>query len=604
MRRNRLHIPLSLLLIPLLFLTVGPSAVADSGDDAGPDLSNIELTLGDLPPGFQQLPMDASPEFASLLDDAVELLATFTESRPQRMALFYHEEPDQHEALAAVLLWPVSQIQFAAIQLAASSPDRASEVLEPLLEEDDGMLRLEPLTVAVAAGARAVGLSLVTGPPQNPVRGKAIFLWRGQVVAALWTQHFENRAPALDIGSLSTLVDQRIADAMATQRFPYRPAGPLALKLTTYIPTPLDISTDPQVIGANLGLAAAAVLLLAVIQEAVNQTLSEHEEVIRQKLGRVGFFSRMLGAAERPESAPPRGRLQNAVTLVLIVVLYGLIFSLLERGWNPFTRAGLYVLLSMSLANGLVGLSDDFAEWRTARRWGLPTRVEVQRGNLVLAVASTLGSRILSLLPGIWFGGPEAFEIDSAALDQHRARKLMTAGLRTLLVLGTAVWLLSGVTAAVITALPILAVSLNAASEWASWIDGVQSFLLLAFGSAAQTAFLALVGLPGTVGRALREGSVRVWGLGMLSSAFVYFHTLLNPQGDLAAALQTTNVRAFLLTTAGLAILAVAAWLYFRSVDRKPAAAAVTEEEEPEGEEPAGPDQEEEQAPEGTGNDT
>ncbi|UCC76137.1 MAG: hypothetical protein JSW37_11560, partial [Anaerolineales bacterium] len=600
----RLHIPLLLLLIPLLFLTVGPSAVADTGDDAGPDLSNIGLTLDDLPPGFQQLPMDASPEFASLLDDAIELLANFTEARPQRMALFYHEDPDQEEALAAVLLWPVSQMQFAALQLAASNTDRASEVLEQLLEEDDGMLGLEPLTVAVAAGARTAGLSLVTGPPQNPVRGKAAFLWRGQVVAALWTQHLENRDPALDIGMLSTLVDQRIADAMATERFPYRPAGPLALELTTYIPTPLDISTDPQVIGANLGLAAAAVLLLAVIQEAVNQTLSEHEEVIRQKLGRVTFFSRMIRPAERPESAPPRGRLQNAVTLVLIVLLYGLIFSLLERGWNPFSRAGVYVLLSMSLANGLVGLSDDVAEWRTARRWGLPTRVEVQRGNVVLAVASTLGSRLLSLVPGIWFGGPEAFEVDSASLDPHRARRLMIAGLRTLLALGTAVWLLSGVTAAVMTLLPILALRVDAASEWASWIDGLQSFLLLTFGSAAQTAFLALVGLPGTVGRALRERSVRLWVLGMLSSAFVYFHALLNPQGDLAAALQTTNVRAFLLTAAGLAILAVGAWLYFQSAYRKPAAVAGPREEEPEGQEPAGPDQEQERAAEGTGHDS
>jgi hypothetical protein len=604
MHKNRLHITLLLLLIPLLFLTVGPSAMADSGGDAGPDLSNIELTLDDLPPGFAQLPMDASPEFASLLDDGIELLATFTEARPQRMALFHHGDPDQHEALAAVLLWPISQIQFAALELAASNPDRASEVLEQLLEDDGGILRLEPLTVAVAAGARSVGLSMVTGQPQNPVRGKAVFLWRGQVVAALWTQHFENRDPALDIGRLSTLVDQRIADAMATERFPYRPAGPLALELTTYIPTPLDISTDPQVIGANLGLAAAAVLLLAAIQEAVNQTLSEHEEVIRQKLGRVRFLSRMLGPEERPVSAPPRGRLQNAVTLMFIVLLYGLIFSLLERGWNPFTRAGLYVLLSMSLANGLVGLSDDVAEWRTARRWGLPTRVEVQPGNLVLAVVSTVGSRILSLVPGIWFGGPEVFEVDSASLDPHRARRLMIAGLRTLLVLGTVVWLLSGVTAAVMMALPILAVSLDAASQWASWIDGVQSFLLLTFGSAAQTAFLALVGLPGTVGRALRVWNSRVWALGMLSSTFVYFHTLLNPQGDLAAALETTNVRAFLLTATGLAILAVAAWLYFRTVDRKPATVAETVEEEQEGQEPAGPDQEQEQESGDTGDDS
>jgi hypothetical protein len=354
----------------------------------------------------------------------------------------------------------------------------------------------------------------------------------------------------------------------------------LVPELTRHIPTPLDISTDPEVVGANLGLAAVAVALLAIIQEVVNRILSEHEPAIQGVLRRLKLFAWLPGRAERAERPKPHGRLRNAIALVFIVLLYGLIFSLLERSWNPFTLAGLWLFVSMSFACGLVGLLDDLAEWRTARRWGLPTSLSVRPGNLVLALTSTAVSRVLTLVPGIMFGVPEAFEADTASLDKQRQRGLLLAGLRMLLIVGMSAWLLSGVTNAVTTVPPIVSLGVDLAPDLASWIGGVQAFLLLTFASAVQSIFLGILGLPGTVGRALREWNLGLWGFGMLSSTFLYFHTLVNPQGDLAAALGTTSMRLCLITAAGFGVLAVATWLYFRALHGKTTGFAGTGEEE------------------------
>lgn len=47
----------------------------------------------------------------------------------------------------------------------------------------------------------------------------------------------------------------------------------------------------------------------------------------------------------------------------------------------------------------------------------------------------------------------------------------------------------------------------------------------------------------------------------MLGVTFAFWHTLVNPRGDLAAALGATNVQAFLVTVAVVLGVAVIAWL-------------------------------------------
>jgi hypothetical protein len=139
---------------------------------------------------------------------------------------------------------------------------------------------------------------------------------------------------------------------------------------------------------------------------------------------------------------------------------------------------------------------------------------------------------------------------------------------------GIPAWLLSGIATLLTTLLAIVSVAIKLPLDVASWIGGLQSFLLLIFASAVQAVFLEMLGLPGTVGRALLESNRGLWGLAILGTTFLFYHTLLNPQGNLAAALRATNVRVFLATVAGFTIFAVAVWLYFKRVHPESSALA------------------------------
>jgi hypothetical protein len=412
-----------------------------------------------------------------------------------------------------------------------------------------------------ALGERGFLLTALVDDGSDLVQVEAVATRRGPVLTILWDMRLRGSESELDIGNLARVVDERVSEALSAGRTSYRAADAWVPELTTYIPTPLDISVDPDVVGANLGLAVLATILLTVVQELVNRTFEEHEDDILHILRRWRIFDRWTR-----EAAPPAGRsgFVNAVLFLLIALVYGLIFSLLDRNWDPFSVAGLYLFACLAIASGLAGLAGDMAALRAARRMGVPANMSVRPGNLLLAIVTAGVSRVLALVPGVWLGAPDAFDVDTEALGQQRALRLLLAGLRGLVVVAAAAWLLTIVTTLGSSALSVLSRAVSAAATLAAGLAALQSLLLLAFASVMQNIFLEMTGLPDTVGGALRRSNRALWMLGLLVSVFVYYHTLLNPQGDVAAALQSTSVRVFMLTVAGFTLLAVAIYLYFR----------------------------------------
>jgi hypothetical protein len=214
----------------------------------------------------------------------------------------------------------------------------------------------------------------------------------------------------------------------------------------------------------------------------------------------------------------------------------------------------------MAIAYGLVGLADDIAQWAAARRWKVAASLDVRPGNLLLIVASTTVSRVFGLLPGVMFGMPEAFDVDEAALADRRTENgllRVAAGILFLILL--AAWLPTALTAWVLQAtLPEFLAAL---------IGGLESFLLLVFAVTVQNIFLQMLALPNTFGKALARWSKPVWALGFLFSAFLYLHTLLNPRGDLAEALASSNVIVFLATIFLFLVFTVLVWFFFLVVN-------------------------------------
>src|SRR4030065_218248 len=107
------------------------------------------------------------------------------------------------------------------------------------------------------------------------------------------------------------------------------------------------------------------------------------------------------GAPLQQAARPPlgRGRVQQRLDAALftrlegsrwgdrlrvagIVALYGLLFSFLQRGWNPFSVTGFYLFVAMTLACAAVGLSGSAAKWVTARRLQVPAGLALRPAHL------------------------------------------------------------------------------------------------------------------------------------------------------------------------------------------------------------------------------
>jgi hypothetical protein len=327
----------------------------------------------------------------------------------------------------------------------------------------------------------------------------------------------------------------------------YRPVAPGSPALTTTIPTPLDISLAPEVVGANMLWAAVATILFTIASEVFNRTLADYEAFFQRlfrPLKPIGDWRKTVGLAERLGRPVWYERLK----LALIIIIYGLTFSFLDNTWEPFSLNGIWLFITMAIAFGVVGLADDIAQWNTARRWKLPTRISIRPGNLLLALFSMLFSRTLVLTPGVMFGMPEAFEIEPEALNDQRKNRLLMLAAGVLLAILLGSWLptiLSALALQAGTGLPQ-----QVQSILLPLVSALQSLLLLIFAVTVQNLFLHMLALPETIGEMIKRWNRVAWFFALLLASYVFLQTLLNPNGDLARSLQTSNIRAFIGTIA------------------------------------------------------
>jgi len=353
---------------------------------------------------------------------------------------------------------------------------------------------------------------------------------------------------------------------LITEKSPFREAGPWVPEITTYIPTPLDISTEPAVVGTNLMLAALMMLPFAVAAEYFTGTLSEHEATLRRifrPVAWIGGRQRRLGKLAGTRLGY-RLALIDIIKLLGVMFFYGLVFSLLDPTWHPLSLKGVILFVSMIVAYGLVGIASDVLKWRAIRRWGLPADLSVRPTSIVLAVASTATTRLLSLVPGLMFGTPEALQADESSFDARQRNSLLKISAFTFAVMGLGVWMPTAVTAALQRqSLPEVLSRL---------LGGMEGFLLVVFAVTLENLFVEMVGLPSSLGQALKRRNRGLWLFVLVGVTFLFYHTLINPRGDLAQALQESNVILFLSAVGVFVVITFGMWLYFAWQFRRGAA--------------------------------
>ena len=321
----------------------------------------------------------------------------------------------------------------------------------------------------------------------------------------------------------------------------FREPGLFVPDLTTHIPTPGDVSTNPLDILSNLTLAAFLMLPFAIAVDVFSRMVSDNEE----SLNRFALIE-WIGNIQKKISGSTIAKLNNQrlkefIRVLVVAAFYGLVFSLLDPTWNLISVTGLLLFIYMMIAFGLVGLLDDILQWRAIRKWGVEGEFTARPTNVFLVLVSTAVSRILSLVPGLMFGSPEAIKINETSLSDQQKRHLMRISMFTYLGIGLLAWLPTEF--------------MNAPPD--TILGGLQATLLVIYAAALENTFVQLLGLADGLGTRMRAWNKWVWVATLGVIAFWFLHTLLNPNGNFMKDLQKGNVPLFIEVTISFVAITV-----------------------------------------------
>ena len=338
-------------------------------------------------------------------------------------------------------------------------------------------------------------------------------------------------------------------------------------ELTSRVPAPQQVSTAPPVIGTNAFYAILMALVFGVTSTILGNMLRDEEPRIRAWLRAAGIegllakigsvFSWTFGRAVR----------RGCLTLPLFFVifgLYGIIFAFLEEGTALLTTEGALLAVLMAFTVGLVSLTGDIARRIAGRIWHTDSHFSLYPVNLGIAAFTVAISRLFHLSPGIAFGTPGGADVDLPPGQGERREGILSLLETALLIaVGAVGWAASGF---VFSALD-MPVDGRLAARLGGLLSVVQDAGLAVFFVALETAFFELLPLAYGSGQSLYRWQKGVWVLLFVPVAFMFNHTLLNPQSGFLDSFMVSNVRFLWVMLFVLVGLTAGLWFYFNVID-------------------------------------
>jgi hypothetical protein len=315
------------------------------------------------------------------------------------------------------------------------------------------------------------------------------------------------------------------------------------------IPLPTEISTDPQVVGTNVGLALFFALAFGLTSELFNATLKENEESIHARL------APLLAPLRRGKKRLPRlegGRWTRLAKAMLMLLLSALLYAFLDPGFG-LSASGAIVFLSLFVALLVVIYSYDGCQALLgARFYRLGSRFQLFPVALAFGVACVLVTRCMDFHPGYLYGFVAGLGL--LGLEAETPRR------QALLVLGGVAALLAATLLAWGLAVPMAGLA-EGGLPGASIIYGV---LVAIFVAGLEGLLFSLVPLAFMDGSKIMAWSRVVWAVTFGLAAWLFFHVLINPGSAYLDALSSKKVLLMGGTLAAYAVLTVGTWLCFR----------------------------------------
>jgi hypothetical protein len=331
-----------------------------------------------------------------------------------------------------------------------------------------------------------------------------------------------------------------------------RPGFEEQSELVTAVPTPADISTDPETIAANVLLAIALILLIGFPADIFNSTLLEHYDEVR------GWFR--FGRRRR-EAALARAeawfdRLPTPIRLGTFGLMGSILYGLLDPNFG-FNRPSVILVLGLLLAIATISTVLDLLRVRYHDRVTRKhARLRAFPLGLVMAGILVFFSRVGDFHPGYVFGVFTALAFEDELYDEEDGRGVAVAGVGLLVV-------------------ALLALFLRGPVDQLAGPGGA-SFIVLVVDAALATLWIAgiqaviwgLIPIKFMYGQKVlawsKWGWLAIYGTGML----LFVHTLLHPGMGLYGNAAEASLLSVTMLFLGFGAFSLCFWAYFRF--RKP----------------------------------
>ncbi|MGI8926036.1 MAG: hypothetical protein ACR2HN_05235 [Tepidiformaceae bacterium] len=321
-------------------------------------------------------------------------------------------------------------------------------------------------------------------------------------------------------------------------------------QLPADIVTLQDVSGKWKVVGTNFLLALLLALLFGTSKGALDNTMEARESAVAQKIAR---FRAWLNGLTSWDLAPLMRKALVYGLLPLVVIVYGLLFSVLDPDHSLFGEEALFLVLSLGLSLGLIELADDLSRWAWARRLRAPTSLALHPANMFFALFAAGSSRLLALVPGFIVGVPGGVRVDEHQLTNRQSLLLSVAGWFGVMVLALLGWFGAGLLAATLgDGGSILGISAPYAHD----------FLLILYLAGIEVMFFQLLPWSGSGGESLYRYNRLWWVVLFAAVSFVAWHTLFNPNGSLIDVFSRASVVAVLAVVGAFDVVLLLIWRF------------------------------------------
>jgi hypothetical protein len=329
----------------------------------------------------------------------------------------------------------------------------------------------------------------------------------------------------------------------------YRPS------MVRSVPSPADISTNPDVVGTNLTLAVITMLCIFVAAQLFNSTISENKDEIEEMLAPVTKPLRSLSSwlpRRKAAAAPSAGLLQTMTWPTIILGLTVLIYGFTNPGFGMNGNSAI-LALSLLVTMGLVTYVTEGGEAYVARTsFGQETGVRPYPLAIIIAIVNVAICRAVGFGPGVIYGfvGTAVYLRPSTLTAEQSARTVFLPAV-AMLGVSLAAWLL---------VIPVRALAENYDAAVPAFFEGIAVTLFVA---GLQGTFLNMIPLSFMDGQKIWRWRKIAWAGLTVATALLFWHVLINSdQSYLRALSSTVSAAAFALLSASV-VLSGGVWLFF-----------------------------------------